>query len=65
VARSYAPAYEIGKPISNSAVCKVLKSANGKLKEGDVVVVGVDTAVNKIDNKHYGIGLSDEGSGFS
>jgi len=63
--KSYAPAYEIGKPVSTS---KVLKSANGKFKEGDVVVVGgacpteeysllpaeiVDTAVNKIDK--YGI----------
>jgi len=67
--KSYAPAYEIGKPITDSAVCKVLKSANCKFKEGDVVVVNgacpteeysllppeiVDPAVNKIDNK-YGI----------
>jgi hypothetical protein len=40
------------------AACKVLKSANGKLKEGGVVVGGacpiVNTAVNKIDNE-YGI----------
>lgn len=35
----YAPAYELGKPVANAAVCKVLKSRNGKFKEGDIIYV--------------------------
>ncbi len=35
---SYSPPFEIGKPITNSGVAKVLKSDNDKLKEGDLVV---------------------------
>ena len=34
---SYSPAFELGKPITNSAVSQVLKSDNSKFKEGDVV----------------------------
>jgi hypothetical protein len=45
--KSYAPAYEIGKRISNSAACKVLLS----LLPAEIV----DTAVKKIDNKYYAI----------
>ncbi|KAL9639254.1 MAG: hypothetical protein Q9164_001038 [Protoblastenia rupestris] len=35
--KSYTPAFELGKPITNSAVSKVLKSANSKFKPGDIV----------------------------
>lgn len=35
--KSYAPPFELGKPITNSAVAKVLKSNTSKFKEGDVV----------------------------
>ncbi|KAI4198714.1 MAG: hypothetical protein LQ350_005098 [Teloschistes chrysophthalmus] len=35
--KSYAAPFEIGKPITNSAVAKVLRSANSKFKEGDLV----------------------------
>lgn len=34
---SYSPPFELGKPITNSAVAKVLKSDNSKFKEGDVI----------------------------
>lgn len=34
---SYAPAFDLGQPITNSAVAKVLKSKNSKFKAGDVV----------------------------
>ncbi|KAL8693499.1 MAG: hypothetical protein Q9218_001688 [Villophora microphyllina] len=35
--KSYSPPFELGKPITNSAVAKVLKSANSKFKEGDLI----------------------------
>ena len=35
---SYAPPFELGKPITNSGVAKVLKSDNAKFKDGDLVV---------------------------
>ena len=35
--KSYAPPFELGKPVTNSAVAKVLKSDNSKYKEGDVI----------------------------
>jgi NADPH-dependent curcumin reductase CurA len=69
--KSYAPPYELGKPISNGAVCKVLKSGTSKFKEGDIIFVNVacpteeysllpagivERAVSKIENK-YGIDL--------
>lgn len=34
---SFAPPFELGKPITNWAVSKVLKSNNPKFKEGDIV----------------------------
>ena len=36
--KSYSPPFELGKPITNSGVAKVLKSNNEKFKEGDLVV---------------------------
>ena len=36
--QSYSPPFELGKPITNSAIAKVLKSNNSKFKEGDIVV---------------------------
>lgn len=36
--KSYVPAFELGKPITNGGVAKVLKSDNSKFKEGDVVL---------------------------
>lgn len=65
--KSYSPAYEIGEPVSNSTVCKVLKSANSKYKEGDLVFVNmscpteeysvlpaevVEGLTSKIENPH-------------
>lgn len=35
--KSYSPPFELGKPITNSAVAKVLKSANSKFSEGDLI----------------------------
>ncbi|KAL8778548.1 MAG: hypothetical protein Q9194_001931 [Teloschistes cf. exilis] len=62
---SYAPPYEIGKPITNSAVAKVLRSANSSFKKGDLVtgmlpteeysvVPGevVNSMVRKLDNPY-------------
>lgn len=34
---SYAPPFELGKAITNSAVAKVLKSDNSKFKDGDLI----------------------------
>ena len=34
---SYSPPFELGKPITNSGVSKVLKSSNSKFNEGDIV----------------------------
>jgi hypothetical protein len=36
--KSYAPPFEEGKPITNSAVVTVIKSDNPKFKPGDVIV---------------------------
>ena len=36
--KSYAPPFELGKPITNSAVAKVLKSSNAKFKPGDTIL---------------------------
>ena len=36
--KSYSPPFELGKPITNSGVAKVLKSNNSKFQEGDLVV---------------------------
>jgi len=35
---SYSPAFDLDKPITNSAVSKVLKSSNSKYQPGDVIV---------------------------
>ena len=35
--KSYAPAFEIGQPLDNFGIAKVLKSANPDFKEGDTV----------------------------
>lgn len=66
---SYSPAYKLGEPVTNYAVCKVLKSGTSKFKTGDIVHVSgacptaeyallpedvVENFVNKIENK-YGI----------
>lgn len=37
--KSYAPAYLIDQPINNSAIAKVLKSANSKYSEGDLITI--------------------------
>lgn len=36
--KSYSPAFTLGQPITNSAVSKVLKSANSKYAEGDIII---------------------------
>ncbi|PGH00639.1 hypothetical protein AJ79_08155 [Helicocarpus griseus UAMH5409] len=36
--KSYAPPFELGKPINSRSIAKVLKSNNSKYKEGDLVV---------------------------
>ena len=38
--KSYMPAYELGKPLTNWSVGRVLKSACDRYKEGDLVVSG-------------------------
>lgn len=42
--KSYFPPFELGKPITNSTIAKVLKSANSKFKEGDIVLGMIPTA---------------------
>lgn len=37
--KSYAPPFEIGKPVTNSAIVTIIKSDNPKFKSGDVVYV--------------------------
>ncbi|KAL8729023.1 MAG: hypothetical protein Q9166_005024 [cf. Caloplaca sp. 2 TL-2023] len=41
--KSWSSSFEIGKAITNSAIAKVLKSANSKFKEGDIVVGMIGT----------------------
>jgi NADPH-dependent curcumin reductase CurA len=36
--KSYSPPFELGKPITNAVVAKVLKSDNEKFKTGDIIV---------------------------
>jgi NADPH-dependent curcumin reductase CurA len=36
--KSYSPPYQLGKPITNRAISKVLKSDSPKFKEGDVIM---------------------------
>ena len=42
--KSYAPPFDIGGPIYNGGVAKVVKSSNPNFKEGDVVLgaVGIE-----------------------
>lgn len=37
--KSYAPPFDLGSPVTNSAVGTVIKSANSKFKEGDVIYI--------------------------
>ncbi len=37
--KSYAPPFELGKPITNSAIVTIIKSDNSKFKAGDVVKI--------------------------
>ena len=41
--KSYSPPFELGKPITNRGVAKVVKSNNDKFKEGDLVVGMIGT----------------------
>jgi len=63
--KSYSPPFDLGQPIGNSAVAKVLKSNNSKFKEGDIVtgMLGTEeysvvseneanTMVRKLDNPY-------------
>lgn len=34
---SYSPAFELNKPLTSRAICKVLRSANDKFKEGQTI----------------------------
>lgn len=36
--KSYSPPFELGKPITNRCIMKVVKSDNAKFAEGDVVI---------------------------
>lgn len=69
--KSYSPAFEVGQPISNNAVARVLKSSNDAYSPGDLVLAyvpiaeyvalddkGVAAIHNKIHNPH---GLKDLG----
>jgi len=57
-AKSYAPPFEIGKPITGGVIAKVIKSNTGKFKENDVVTgnlpwqqhcIAIATSLLKID----------------
>ena len=63
--KSYSPPFDLGKPITNSAISKVLKSNNSKFRGGDIVtgllpteeysVIDGETAdnrVRKLDNPY-------------
>jgi len=64
--KSYAPAFDLGKPITSRGIATVLKSDNDKYKSGDVVVANmasvqeyaalnketVDAIVQPLDNPH-------------
>jgi len=62
--QSYSPAFNIGDPLANNAVSRVLKSSNEKFKSGDLIVGYSPTqeysvlpkpladAAKKIDNKY-------------
>ena len=63
--KSYSAAFELGKPITNSGVAKVLKSNNAKFNEGDVITGMIPTeeystisaelansVIRKLENPH-------------
>lgn len=63
--KSYSPPFELGKPITNSAVSKVVKSSNSKFAQGDLItgmlpteeysIVSAEIAnsmVRKLDNPY-------------
>lgn len=65
--KSYAPPFELGKPVTNRGIAKVIKSKNDKFKAGDVIISGaipipteeysvlpkqVADGANKLDNPH-------------
>lgn len=37
--KSYSPPFELGKPVTNSAVSKVLKSDSSRFSEGDLIII--------------------------
>ncbi len=41
--KSYSPPFSLGNPITNTGICKVLKSSNSKFQEGDIISVMVGT----------------------
>ncbi|KAJ6121013.1 hypothetical protein N7523_005293 [Penicillium sp. IBT 18751x] len=45
--KSYAPAFELNKPIESASICKVLRSKSANYKEGDVVIghVGIQEVI--------------------
>lgn len=47
--KSYFPPFDLDKPVDNSAICQVLKSANANFKPGDVIVVG------KVPTEEYSV----------
>ncbi|KAI9806477.1 MAG: hypothetical protein M1833_003664 [Piccolia ochrophora] len=46
--KSYTPAFELGKPISNATIAKVLKSDNPKWQHGDVVAGDLPTQEHSV-----------------
>ena len=64
--KSYSPPFDLGQPVTNSAVAKVLKSDNPKFKEGDIIagMLGTEeysvvpetvaeSMVRKLDNPYH------------
>lgn len=45
--KSYSPAFELNKPITNRTIMKVLKSNNDKFQPGDVVISGGVSAIEE------------------
>ncbi|KAJ5676672.1 uncharacterized protein N7477_002305 [Penicillium maclennaniae] len=45
--KSYAPAFELNKPIESASICKVLRSNSANYKEGDLVIghVGIQEVI--------------------
>ena len=55
--KSYSPPFELGKPIGNAVVAKVLKSDNEKFKAGDLVVGALNTEEYSAVPKQFADGL--------